>query len=461
MNNEKLDYKLSDYNYLMEVNGEKFIFNYLSGGFAKLKSENYDLINRQSQLEHKYIDVEEIDKEVLEKMLEGRIIINSDIEETNLLKAVHYKSRYGNSNSYGVTIAPTLACNFRCTYCFEKDMNYPVVTMTDEIIRETVSYIENKMPQNGNFNVNWFGGEPLVAIDVLEKIQNEINALAVKKNTKVMVSMITNGYLLTKTNIEKLIQLGIRNVQVTLDGDRDTHNLRRPLVNGKGTFDTILNNVIQADEKMRIVLRINVDKDNICEMDNFLNFLASNGVHKKENISIYFSLVRDYENNTCSSVSNTCLTVKDFAQEEVDLYKLLIGKGFKMNKRIRPTIVNCGAISPNSILIEPNGGLQKCWNCIGDDSKRVGNVNNNISNDLYESNMIKWLSWSPFDDKECGNCDILPACMNGCPYYSIYHKENKFIYNCSSLKYNTGKMLELTLDYLKTRSEASSCKKSG
>ncbi|MEA1980737.1 MAG: SPASM domain-containing protein, partial [candidate division Zixibacteria bacterium] len=47
----------------------------------------------------------------------------------------------------------------------------------------------------------------------------------------------------------------------------------------------------------------------------------------------------------------------------------------------------------------------------------------------YTNNYIKWQGWTPFSENECNNCDILPLCMGGCPYKSIYKDKDSKLEN--------------------------------
>ena len=64
-----------------------------------------------------------------------------------------------------LTIAPTMECNFNCFYCFET--NKPKGKMTPEVMDSIIKYIES-MPSLEKIYLTWFGGEPLLAIELME-----------------------------------------------------------------------------------------------------------------------------------------------------------------------------------------------------------------------------------------------------------------------------------------------------
>ena len=76
-----------------------------------------DEANEEGILELKGIEIP--DKKFSDDLFEGGFIINDDVDELKLLKLNLLQSRYRTGN-LGLTIATTLACNFRCVYCYEK-----------------------------------------------------------------------------------------------------------------------------------------------------------------------------------------------------------------------------------------------------------------------------------------------------------------------------------------------------
>ena len=131
-------------------------------------------------------------------------------------------------------------------------------------------------------------------------------------------------------------------------------------------------------------------------------------------------------------------------------------KGFQpANSNIQPKLYGCGAVSPNSILVEPDGTLQKCWNVVGDKNEAIGNImdiGDEFNGTLQELiNESKWYAWSEFENEDCKNCEVLPLCMGGCPYYAVKRNElfEKYHYRCTSEKYNLKNVLqELAEEYI-------------
>ena len=67
----------------------------------------------------------------MEDLYKGGFIVDNDFDELKELELRLLHGRFS-SNSLGLTLAPTSDCNFRCIYCYEKDVIKPTY-MTEEV----------------------------------------------------------------------------------------------------------------------------------------------------------------------------------------------------------------------------------------------------------------------------------------------------------------------------------------
>ena len=211
-------------------NNENIIYNTFSKAIILLDDEEY------SQYEGQEIQNENIKKE----LLENGIYVEDDFNEMDFLKYFHYKTKFSNETLY-LTIAPTLDCNFACPYCYE---NRRKGKMTQEIQDAIVDFVEDAISKGTKkLDISWYGGEPLLYPDIVESLSRRINDLAQRSGCTVSMHMVTNGYLLTEPIVEMLDEVGVSRIQITLDGLKNYHDVRRPLRNGAGTFDKIIENL--------------------------------------------------------------------------------------------------------------------------------------------------------------------------------------------------------------------------
>lgn len=402
--------------------GAFILFNTFSGGVLCLDGENENIYHQCKK------NGEDLPSELKKYLLEGSFI--SDNESADEIDIMRYQSlvdKYRN-DKVSLTIAPTTKCNFACPYCFETHKDYS--DMSPETENQVIKFSEEIIAPSSLLSVSWYGGEPLLNFDTIQRLSKQFIELMEKKSGKYISSMVTNGYLLTEEKARELNNLHIQDIQITFDGGKQSHDSRRMLLGGGATYDKILNNVVLATQYVHISIRINVDPTNSSEIYDLINELENRELNDK--VSIYVAAIENI-NNSCSN--SPCFTVSQFSQLEVDFIKYLISKGFKVNFIPRHQSIFCSAISHNSFVIDPHGNLTKCWNDIGIEENYIGDIYSGVK---VDSSLMKWLLYDAFST-ECFLCKIFPICGGGCPYTRINNNSKR----CRSFKYNYNNILDL------------------
>ena len=89
--------------------------------------------------------------------------------------------------------------------------------------------------------------------------------------------MTTNAYHLTRSTFERLVALGVREYQITLDGARSRHDRRRRRPDGIGTFERIWSHLVamrEVQEDFEVLIRLHVDADDPSAMQEFIDEIA-------------------------------------------------------------------------------------------------------------------------------------------------------------------------------------------
>ena len=113
-----LSKKLSYYNYFVNDDNCVYAYNSLSNSFAILSNEEYNYLQEFSK------SLCDIPKALEEELSKGMFLIPIDFSEIDFIKDRSKRFRE-KQNSLSITIVPTLDCNFRCTYCYEKGQSQP------------------------------------------------------------------------------------------------------------------------------------------------------------------------------------------------------------------------------------------------------------------------------------------------------------------------------------------------
>lgn len=428
---------LSRYNHFYPWrDGYYLAFNARSGAVALMTSENYALLQHLGpKLGNGSADSLTSEEQALLKQLDYGLFVHADtLDELEHLKFEHRRVRYDDS-TLGMVIAPTMACNMACVYCFEENKRG---RMSAEVIDNLVNFVRSRAPRLTGVDISWYGGEPLLALAVIEQITDSLIKMGSEYKFKYTASMITNGYLLTRDVVDKLVNLKVGSIQVTLDGPSWLHNQKRPLKNGKNSFDTIIENLKYASTRIAVGIRVNVDKSFTSQMiAELLDELEQAGL--RDHVGVYFGLI-EAVTTACSNITESCYEVSDFSQIEIEFFALLLQRGFRIDKLPSPSMTFCMAQMVNSFLIDPDGDFYRCFNYVGDKSKAAGNINQPINFD--HPNFTRLFQFDPFEDELCRECDILPTCMGSCPARRADRDLTRDKI-CESWKYNLQPMLEI------------------
>ena len=397
----------SDYNYYVKKNGIGFLWNTASDACVLLnetEAEWYDRVEEASLM-----------TDILLCLYDMGFYVESDLDERfriDLLRKKHAYS-YPENGHLDIEILPTQHCNARCFYCFEQ--NYISLTMDEKTISEVVNYICSRVKPDQEICFIWFGGEPLLGKNTIDKIISQVNAFF-GGMLNYYSSITTNNSLIDKEILDSFQkQWKVKDVLTTIDGYREEHNSRKAYVRKDlDAYTLTLNNLEKLSETgITTTCRINLDKDNIDQLSLILKDLIP--LREYKNFNVQITTLRDKINSVRSKE-------KYFASEEYysfyhTVIPLLYEMGFIRDPLSQLPVrdsSNCIACAVNKVVINSNGKLFKCVQDSLSDDNSVGDCRNGI---VGNHNYTKW--YSGIDDlgEKCEHCIFLPCCQGGCKYY--------------------------------------------
>lgn len=136
-------------------------------------------------------------------------------------------------------------CNLACEYCFASGGTYHTERdyMSLDVGKRAIDLLIANSGARKNLEVDFFGGEPLLNMQVVKDIVTYAKEQAKIHNKIFSFTMTTNCLLLNKENIAYLNE-EMDNIVLSIDGRREIHNATRKTINGKECYDTILNNAL-------------------------------------------------------------------------------------------------------------------------------------------------------------------------------------------------------------------------
>lgn len=133
-------------------------------------------------------------------------------------------------------------CNLRCKYCFAETGDFGMgkrMTMDFDVAKKAIDFVIEKSGARRNIEIDFFGGEPLMAWDTVTRTVDYARSLEKEKNKKFRFTITTNGLLLDDEKID-YINRNMDNCVLSLDGRKCVNDEMRPTAGGVGSYDVIV-----------------------------------------------------------------------------------------------------------------------------------------------------------------------------------------------------------------------------
>ena len=264
-------YKISNYNIVKEYKDKIIVYNsytkaniFLEKGSSTKAFEDIDEFNK-------------LDENTKNILIRNGFIIDEDRDEFSEIKYM-YEKKYYDKTFFNIVLVPSLACNFSCPYCFEKDLK-----CGSEDIKKYFSALKKFAKKNFKnykcIQISLFGGEPLLFAKQCIEFLDWVKKDAKENNYKYFTSIVTNGSLLTEKILDGLLENDLRMLQITIDSDKKTHDLTRRFKNGKPSFDLLIEKISMIINKtknkkdFKFVLRINLSNTTVKKVRESLEYI--------------------------------------------------------------------------------------------------------------------------------------------------------------------------------------------
>jgi uncharacterized protein len=323
-------------------------------------------------------------------------------------------SRFDRANSksrrFSAMVVLNLDCNLACGYCFEEGVRGKQA-MSAETAELLVDWIEREHIAKGRkVSIDFYGGEPLLSVDLIRSISQRLRQSCEEKGLPFEFSLVTNGTLLTRPIALELAGLGMKSVKVTLDGPREIHDLSRPFVSGRGSFDIIVSNILEIMDITEVQIGGNFTRENYREFPRLLDHLLAIGITPERLDAVQFNQVTgrvgDGSIPDYSSACN-CTDEEWLCEATVYLREEVLSRGFPTPK---PGPAGCMVEFANDLVVNVDGAIYKCPAFVGRAGFSVGDLRSGVGGDcaIYRPGVWK--------REECLECAWLPQCFGGCRF---------------------------------------------
>ncbi|KAB8141378.1 SPASM domain-containing protein [Chloroflexia bacterium SDU3-3] len=316
-----------------------------------------------------------------------------------------------------LTIVPSMACNLRCTYCFQQNIEHTKADKAN-FAQGVLAFVQQKMVGCKRLVVQWFGGEPLINYAMIRSLSASFLALCEERGASYHAEMLTNGTLIKPQMIAQLGDMAIRAIQIPLDGVPSTYAHRKQVSLAKAqAYYSFLAQHLDAiaEATGSVTIRINVDRENAEEAKQVVAFFRQQGVSDSR---IDFRLgFLNTSRGIIECIPHDCLSYTEFADLELDFRQFLADQGYRVYGKPGARHHPCAAALWNSYTISPDGRIGKCVPAVGTTETAFAQINTgDIAQTMRQlAGDAPFHGFDPFESASCKGCALLPACLGSCP----------------------------------------------
>jgi uncharacterized protein len=270
--------------------------------------------------------------------------------------------------------------------------------------------------------VSLYGGEPLLNMRAGRIVLGSTRRLAESLRMEFGAAVTTNGALLIPEVVDELVGLGVRGAKITIDGDRERHDAKRPFKDGRGSYDLIMRNIEYAVGELDINVGGNFDDENAASFPALLDDLRQRGLADRLGLVTFkpISAVPEDRKHLRAQAELECVYSRpETAATSVSLRGAAASRGFTTDPGIGVNL--CGiTLGGAHFTIDPTGMLYRCPAFVGHPEFSAG--------DVAESRMPVFEA--PELWRRCADCAYAPLCGDGCMYGAYMRYGDPMRLNC-------------------------------
>lgn len=404
---------------------EFFVIDINSGSLHMIDELVYDILD-----DEKFKKLDEVKKELAGKYSEKDVeeaygelqyLVDEECLYTGeLYRQIAIDSQEGESYIKALCLNIIHDCNLQCKYCFADEGEYHggKKRMSAETGKRAIDFVIKHSGPRKNIEVDLFGGEPLMAMDMIKEVIQYARSIEKEHNKNIRFTMTTNATLLNDEIIEYLNE-NMVNIILSLDGRKDINDAMRMRKDGSGSYESIVPKIKEMvkkrdPEKMHYV-RGTFTRNNL-DFFQDVKHMVDEGFKE---ISIEPVVLPDE-----SPLSLRMEDVEKLNAEYDKLFeymkeKTLKGEGFnfyhfnidlKGGPCIYKRISGCGA-GHEYVAVTPDGDVYPCHQFVGNDEFKMGTIE---SDELNIPVMKTFKKAHIYNKPQCEGCWARFYCSGGC-----------------------------------------------
>jgi len=355
----------------------------------------------------------------LNEMLELSFLIPTDTNEDTVvekLRAAFQKpSRFEN-----LTVYLTSGCNLSCDYCqLHTKPNKSAANSVDlDSFKQAVHvfFTPSENTQSGRRKLQIFGGEPLVAwarlVEMVEYIKHCENT-GKYGDEQLYISINTNGVLLNDERLEFIKQNNIF-LSISLDGGKEEHDHHRKDWSGRGTYQSVIDNIHRAREKDIDVTVLSVlGAHNLSTLPEFIESIRDSCGITNFGLNPIFGN-QEWQNNF--SVSKQKKLLMSVIDNILDIKGVAVRPFYDQWNEFssgKPMLASQECILGTRMVLFPGGRVAPCVDyAFRENTTQLASFESLYPSSVWKEVVTKW----SLSDPQCyTSCPLIGFCDGGCP----------------------------------------------
>ncbi|MBU3226722.1 thioether cross-link-forming SCIFF peptide maturase [Clostridium algidicarnis] len=408
-------------------NNDYYVIDVNSGSLHMVDELVYDILD-ENELQDKQIILEKLklkySKEDITEALKdiSELITEGLLYSKDLYEDIAKESDKDESSPYIKALCLNIIhdCNLRCKYCFADEGEYKGArkTMSAKVGKKAIDFVIEKSGPRKNIEVDLFGGEPLMAFEIIKEIVDYAKEQEKVYNKNIRFTMTTNATLLNDEIIEYLDK-NMVNIILSIDGRESVNDAVRVRRDGSGTQKSILPKikkmVEKRDKSKQYYVRGTFTRENTDFFEDVM-YLAGEGFKE---ISIEpVVLPEDHDLSLREEDLETIFKQYDNLYDEM-LKRHKEGNEFKFyhfnidiqgGPCVYKRISGCGA-GHEYVAVTPDGEIYPCHQFVGNKDFIMGDI---FKGDLDIEMSNKFKKAHIYNKPVCKECWARFYCSGGC-----------------------------------------------
>ncbi len=315
-------------------------------------------------------------------------------------------------------------CSLRCEYCFADGGSYNDKrrNMDKSVAFAAIDFLIRRSGTRRNLEVDFFGGEPLLNMDVVKETVAYARSKEKEYNKNFRFTITTNAYQLSDEDID-FFNSEMYNVVLSIDGRKEVHNCVRKTANGEDSFDVILKNALRfrakrGDKQYYIRGTFTALNKDFSVDALYLNDMGFDQISLEPVVLPETHRLAIKESDVGELVEQYEILAREYIERrKTDKwfnffhFMIDIAGGPCEAKRL----VGCGA-GNEYLAVAPSGNIYPCHQFDGKDDYIIGNVLTGEFNDALPK---KFACANLTTKPECLKCWAKYYCSGGCAANSV------------------------------------------